>query len=234
VASLSADVPAPAGKVSLLRFVNWIWHIRGEVPLPAGQTVDEAFAKLDPLFAHSGTTHARMGDLVTVTKKDQLAQDPLSVVDSGTLRVVPAGEGAVLRYHLVSRALLWCFLAPFLFLSIAQVTVKLGELSKPTAAEKAKAEAKEKEKEKAKKKDAEIKLNPVDKFLGAPAPEKPMDEKDKDGKDKDKKKKDEEDAPEGFSPIPAYVFSGIFAALYVLGRILEAILIRRLFKRTLA
>lgn len=225
MASQSAVPTAPAGKFSPLRLIDWIWHIRGEVPLLPGQSAEDAFDKLAPLFAHPGTAHVREGEALQVTKRDQLAQDPLSVVDSGTLRVVAAGEGAVLRYRLVSRALLFCFLAPMLFLGVAQLTVALGERAKPTAEEKA--EAKEKAKEKGK--DAELKLNPVDQFLGAPAPEKPKDEK-KAGD----KKKDEDEAPEGFSPTPAYVFAGIFAALYILGRILEAVLIRRLFQRTLA
>ena len=79
-----------------------------------------------------------------------------------------------------------------------------------------------------KDKKAEIQLNPVDKFLGAPAPEKPKDDK-KDAKDKNKT----DSEPEGFSPTPAYVFAGIFAALWLLGRLLEPWLIRRLFNRTL-
>ncbi|WP_421846882.1 hypothetical protein [Novosphingobium sp.] len=223
MASLSASggetVSTSAKKGSLLRWITWIWHIRGEVPLPAGQTPDEALAKLDPLFAHARTTHARMGDVVMVTKRDQLAQDPLSIVDSGTLRVDPAEQGAVLRYHLVSRALLYCFLAPLLFLAVGQLTVFLGTLEKPKAEEKAK-------KDDAKKKD-EVTLNPVDKFLGAPAPEKPKDDK-KDAKDKKK------DGKDGFSPTPAYVFAGIFAALWLIGRLLEPWLIRRLFTRSLA
>ncbi len=230
MASLSASGmeghPAPAEKTSISRFFTWIWHIRGEVPLPADVSPDEAFARLDPLFAHAGTTHARMGDAVFVTKRDQLAQDPLSVVDNGTLRIEPGEQGPVLRYHLVSRALLYCFFAPLLFLAVAQLTVFLGTLDKPTPAELAKEKAK---KEKDDKK-GEIQLNPVDKFLGAPAPEKPKDET-KDSKDK---KKDGDEESKGFSPTTAYVFAGIFVALWVLGRLLEPWLIRRLFQRTLA
>jgi len=213
----------PTRKSSSLRFIDWIWHIRGSVPLGTAQSSEDAFGRLAPLLDQPGTSRARSGDTLTFEKKNQLAQDKLSVVDSGVLQIEQTKTGPVLRYHLVSRALLYCFLAPLLFLGVAQLTVSLGELAKPTAAEKAKAEAKEK----AKKKD-EIQLNPVDKLLGAPAPEKPKDEKSKD------KKKDDEEAPKGFSPTPAYVFAGIFAALYVLGRILEAWLIKRLFQRTLA
>ncbi|MBX9885161.1 MAG: hypothetical protein K2X68_09330 [Novosphingobium sp.] len=208
----------------MARWISWIWHIRGEVPLPPGQSPDEAFAKLDPLFAHSGTTHARMGDMVLVTKRDQLAQDPLSVIDSGTLRIEPAEQGAVLRYHLVSRALLYCFLAPLLFLAVGQLTVFLGTLEKARSEEKASKEAAKKDKQGA------IQLHPVDAFLGAPAPEKPKDGK-KDAKDKTTDGDEEED---DFSPTAAYVFAGIFAALWLLGRLLEPWLIRRRFGRSLA
>lgn len=229
MASLSASgmdtLPSPAEKAPVLRLVNWIWHIRGEVPLPADLAPDEAFERLDPLFTHSGTTHARMGDVVVVTKRDQLAQDPLSVVDTGTLKIEPGEKGAVLRYHLVSRALLLCFLAPLLFLAVAQLTVFLGSLERPASEEQAK-----KDKDKQEKK-GDIQLNPVDKFLGAPAPEKPKDDN-KDAKKDAKKEGDEE--KKGFSPTTAYVFAGIFAALWVLGRLLEPWLIRRLFQRTLA
>ncbi len=220
--------PSPAEKASLRRLITWIWQIRGEVPLPAGQSAEEAFARLDPLFAHAGTTHARMGETLRVTKKDQLAQDPLSIVDSGTLRIEAAGEGAVLRYHLVSRALLYCFLAPLLFLAVGQLTVFLGTLEKPKAEEKGKKDDAKKDK------NGDIQLNPVDKFLGAPAPEKPKDEKKDAAKGAGDKKKDGDEEKKGFSPTPAYVFASIFAALWLLGRVLEPWLIKRLFKRSLA
>jgi len=64
-------------------------------------------------------------------------------------------------------------------------------------------------------------MNPIDKALGAPAPKKPGTE----GKgDEDDKKP---------TPKPAYVFAGIFAALYIVGRILEDRLIKSLFKKRL-
>ncbi len=215
----------PTRKYLSLRFIDWIWHIRGSIALSPDQSAAEALARLGPLFEQPGTTRDRVGDILTFEKKGQLAQDKMSVFDSGVLHVEEAAAVQVLRYHLISRAVLYCFLAPLLFLGVAQLTVGLGLLAKPTSAEKAKAEGKEKSK-KAKK--AEVQLNPIDKFLGAPAPEKPEDEKSKD------KKKGEDEAPEGFSPTPAYVFAGIFAALYLMGRILEAWLIKRLFQRTLA
>jgi hypothetical protein len=65
-------------------------------------------------------------------------------------------------------------------------------------------------------------MNPIDKALGAPAPE-PAKKDDADMEEERKKP----------SPTPAYVFAGIFAALYVVGRILEDRLVKALFKRNL-
>lgn len=65
--------------------------------------------------------------------------------------------------------------------------------------------------------------NPIDKALGAPAPEKPK--KDGAGKSEEDDKKP--------SPTSAYVFAAIFAALYVVGRILEDRLVKVLFKKSL-
>ncbi|CAN5165979.1 hypothetical protein BH10PSE12_BH10PSE12_24960 [soil metagenome] len=199
-----------------LRFIDWIWHVRGSLALAPGQSGDEAFDRLDPLFRQTGTSHERTHDTLTFRKKDQAAQDKMSVFDSGVLQIEKGVVGPVLRYKLSSRILLFCFLAPLLFLGFAQLTVAVGKLEKPSteAADKAK---------KSSKKDAELPQNPIDKALGAPAPEKPKkDSKDKD-KDKDKKP----------SPTPAYVFAAIFATLYLLGRILEDRLVKTLFKKKL-
>jgi hypothetical protein len=159
----------------------------------------------------------------------------MAVFGSGELTVDQDASGSVLRYHLVSRALLFCFLAPLLFLAIAQLTVFLVDLSKApaapaktanaagkTAAPKA-ADPKKADAKKADAKKAEIPMNPIDKFLGAPEPKKPDKKKADDGEDKDKKPK----------PTAAYVFAGIFAALYVIGRILEDWLIKSLFRKRL-
>ena len=64
-------------------------------------------------------------------------------------------------------------------------------------------------------------LNPIDKALGAPEPDPP----------KKKSKKDEDDKKP--SPTTGYVFAGIFAALYAVGRVLEDRRIRRLFRKRL-
>lgn len=193
-----------------LRFIDWIWRVRGSLPLAPGQSSREAFDRLDPLFRQAGTSHQRTNDALTFKKKDQAAQDRMSVFDGGALGITPSAAGPVLRYDLVSRALLFCFLAPVLFLAIAQFTTVIAKLDKPPH-------------EAAKKHKPPAMMNPIDKALGAPAP--------------DTSKKDDEDGGgkkgKKLSPKPAYVFAGIFAALYVIGRVLEDRLVRRLFKKAL-
>lgn len=209
----------PKGNSVNLRFIDWIWHIRGSVPLEPGQSGDDAFDRLAPLFRTTGTSHERGDDILTFRKKDQAAQDRMSVFDEGVLQIENAPGGAVLHYHLISRALLLCFLAPVLFLAFAQITVALGKLEKPAA------EASDSSK-KAEKKAVDVPMNPIDKALGAPAPEKKKDGKDKVGdkaKEKDKK----------HSPTSAYVFAAIFATLYVVGRVFEDRLVKTLFRKRL-
>jgi hypothetical protein len=142
----------------------------------------------------------------------------MSVFDSGVLRVEKGAAGPVLRYHLVSRALLFCFVLPPLFLGIGQLTIVVGNLQKPpveAASGKGPHAA-----QKPVPKIADVPMNPIDKMLGAPAP--------------DKKKGDK---PGGRNKKPsatsAYVFAGMFAALYLIGRVLEDWLVRRLFRKRL-
>lgn len=198
------------------RLVRWIWQVRGSLALPPGQTSDEVFARLDPLFREAGTTRQRDGSQLRFRKRDQAAQDRLAVFDGGELRVERGADAPVLRYHLTSRALLFCFLAPLLFLGVARLTIVVGEYNKPTAAEIAAKEKREEAK-------ARLPMSPIDRFLGAPAPEKP--------KKKDAKGKDDEDKPR---PTAAYVFAGIFSVLYLVGRIGQARLVRRLFTARLS
>jgi len=196
------------------RFIDWIWNIRGSLALVPGQSSDDAFRRLDPLFQEAGTSHERSADTLTFRKKGQAAQDNMSVFDAGVLQVRKGAAGSVLHYRLKSRALLFCFLAPLLFLSFAQATVMIGQWEK--------ASAQSSEKKPDKKKDVALPQHPIDAFLGAPAPEKPK-------KDKDKKSEDE-DKP---SPKAAYVFAALFATLYVVGRVLEARLVKSLLRRKL-
>lgn len=202
---------------SWMRLIDWIWTIRGELPLPAGQKADEAFARLEPFFREPGTSFDQAEGSLSFTKKDPLAQDKMSIYDRGELRVEQRSDGGVLRYWMTSRSLLFCFLAPLLFVAFGQIIVGVGILAKPGTeqADKKKKEDKDKVRE----------LHWIDQMLGAPAPEKPK----KDEKDKKK----EEGGKDRFSPTSAYVFAGLFALLYIVGRILEDRLIRRRFLRSL-
>lgn len=198
-----------------LRLVDWIWHVRGSLTLAPDMSRDAVFDRLDPVFRQRGTSKERVDDTLVFHKRDPDAQDRLSVFDSGVLRLERGASGIVLHYHLISRALLFCFLAPLLFLGIAQLTIAIGNHQKAAAEAAAKAgKAPKKKPEK-----AVFPLNPIDKALGAPAPEKP------------KKKEKDDDGP---SPTPAYVFAALFAALYVVGRVLEDRLVQSLFRKRLS
>lgn len=210
----AASAGASTGKSWNLRAIDWIWNIRGSVRLPAGLSSDEAYMRLGPLIEQPGTTYERIGDALTFTKKDQAAQDKMSIFDAGVLQVEQSSAGPVLRFRMASRALLFCFLAPLLFLAFGQMIVGIGMLDGPAS------EAEDKAK-KDEKKDEVRKLNPIDEFLGAPAPEKPK----KDDNDKKKESK--------HSPTAAYVFAGIFAALYIVGRLLEDWLIKKRLREAL-
>ncbi|NMN06368.1 hypothetical protein [Novosphingobium sp. SG916] len=204
------------GSAMNLRFIDWIWHIRGSVDLPPGQTSEEAFARLEPLLRQPGTSQQRGGEALRFTKIDPASQDKLAVFENGLLQVEQDSAGPVLRYHLVSRALLLCFLAPLLFLAFAQLTIAVGQWQKPAAEAAAKAKT---DKKKDAKKDDVRPMNPIDKALGAPAPE-------KDGKKPDRK-------GDKYSPTSAYVFASLFALLYVIGRILEARLVKARLRKSL-
>jgi hypothetical protein len=191
-----------------LRFIDWIWRVRGNLTLSPDQSSDDAFNRLDPLFRQIGTSHQRTNDTLSFSKRNQPAQDRMSVFDDGALRIEKSSVGSVLHYQLTSRVLLFCFLAPLLFLSIARFTVAIDKFDRPPHEDA--------------KKSAVIPMNPIDKALGAPAPDPP--------KKGDAAAEEENKKP---SPMPAYVFAGLFAALYVVGRILEGRLVKALFRRSL-
>ncbi len=205
------------------RFIDWIWHVRGSLTLAPDQSCEDAFDRLDPLFRQTGTSHERTNGTLTFRKKDQAAQDKMSIFDGGVLQIERGMAGFVLSYDLTSRALLFCFLAPLLFLGIAQLTIAVNAIEKPSVAAMGKSGKASGAKQKAAPEKAAVPMNPIDKALGAPAPEKPG----KNGADK----------PEGRdkkpSPTPAYVFAAIFATLYVVGRILEDRLVKSLFRKRL-
>jgi len=186
-------------------FIDRIWHVEGSLEIHPAQSPAEAFDKLGPLLDANGTKHEINGDTLNYSKDNPAAQDKLATFTRGTLQVVEEAGTSKLRYRLASPALLMCFLAPLLFLGFAQITLFINDMERP--ANEASADAADAQEEE----DPVQPLNPIDVFLGAPAPEQPGD------KDKDK----EEEKDKGHSPTPAYVFAALFAALYGVGRILE-------------
>ncbi|WP_343033307.1 hypothetical protein [Altericroceibacterium indicum] len=208
-----------------LPFIDWIWTTRGYVVLDPPRSPASTFARLDPLLKTSGTEYEVDGNTLTYRKENPAAQDRLATFTKGTLKVVEEKGQSRLRYRLTSPALLLVFLAPLLFLAFAQATIVISELERPTEAEKAAAKAK---KEKDAEKDKEPQqLNVIDQMLGAPAPE-TLEEK------KQREKQEGEEEEEGtHSPKAAYVFAGIFAALFCFGRWLEPWLVRKRFRKAL-
>lgn len=205
--------PQPENKrVTLRQWIERIWHVEGSLPIDPAQSGDEALDRLEPLFHQVGTSHERNGSILTFRKKDPVAQDRLATFENGVLHIERDESGMMLHYRLASRMLLFCFLAPLMFLAFAQVTILISKWEEPSKGAAAKEEKKE---------PAALPQHPIDKFLGAPAPEKPK--KDDKSKEEDKKLK----------PTASYVFAGLFAFLYIVGRILEARLVRRLFRKTL-
>ncbi|WP_342628600.1 hypothetical protein AAC691_00460 [Nguyenibacter vanlangensis] len=205
-----------------LRFIDWIWRVRGSLPLSPELSTDRTFERLDVLFQVPGTTYTRDRGKLIFRKKNQPAQDKMSIFDSGTLSVEDYGKGRRLNYNLLSRTLLLCFLAPALFFVFAKIfeftrdhqklthTATVLHANSATTATDGKANA-------TLKKNAIVPMSPIDKFLGVPEPDKKDPSKDD----------DEEKAKKKFSSTPAYVFCGLFSFLYVVGRILENYLIKR-------
>lgn len=239
-----------------LKYINWIWHIRGKIPLPDGQSKEEAFDRLAPLFEKEGTSYQRRENILIFEKKDQAAQDKMSIFDGGLLEVSADDESRTLRYHLKSRALLTCFLAPLVFLAFAQFSVAISGLHANAEAAKRSAERSTEETKKEEDEETVRELHPIDKFLGAPAPKQPDEDKkckadpeeDSEARESvdetdegdlpsdassDKGECEEEKEELKHSPTTAYVFAGIFFAVYLVGRGLEDWLIRRAFRKSL-
>jgi hypothetical protein len=198
-----------------LSYIDWIWRVRGSLPTQPSQSAAQAFGQLDDLFHEKNTTYRVDGDTLTFTKKDPIPQDKMSVFDSGTLRI----SDGLLRYDLMSRALLACFLAPLFFFAVGHGGVAMDKWRNPPEVMKAKAEA---AKKRSLVKPEDVPMNPVDAFLGAPVPE--------------KKKSGEEMGKRNRKPsmTTAYTYMGIFFVLWIAGRILEHKLIHARFRRKLA
>lgn len=200
-----------------LPLIDNIWRVRGEVPIDPSLSADEAFARIDPLLRTPGTTIVTEDGALAYSKHNPAAQDKLATFTRGRMWIERAGAGAVLRFDLFSHALLLCFLAPLLFLGFAQLAIAINAWEAPSAAEAAKAEKKDEKPKPVKK------LNPVDEFLGAPAPEDPA-----------KKKKDKKKDEGQHSPDEGYYLAGFFFVVYLGGRWLEPFLVRRRLRAALS
>lgn len=201
-----------------LPLIDYIWRVRGGVPLDPALSSDEVFARIDPLLHTPGTDLVRDNGVLTYTKPNPAAQDKLATFTRGRLWIERAGTGAVLRFDLFSHALLMTFLAPLLFLGFAGAAIGLNTWEAASGDTAEKSEKKDEGKPKVVKK-----LNPVDEFLGAPPPDDPN------------KKKDEKKDKEGrHSPDKGYFMAGLFALIYAVGRWLEPFLVRRRLRAFLA
>ncbi len=189
--------------------IDHIWRSRGKLELEADVTRDEALERLSVLFDPDELQIDRANGTLGYRKPNPAAQDRLATFSNGVLHLEENGRAKALRYDVGSPALLLTFLAPLLFLALAQATVGLGqwEESKATEEEKANDEDDDKPGE----------LHWIDTMLGAPAPEEP---------DKDE---EEEEDNEDYSPETAYGLAALFALIYLVGRFLEP----RLFRKTL-
>ncbi|WP_084583327.1 hypothetical protein [Sphingomonas azotifigens] len=100
------------------RAIDWIWHVRGSVPL-AHRSAQAAFEALAPVFEERGTTLDHGTDTLVFHKDNPDAQDRLASFEQGVLRIEDTPDGPVLRYDLTSHPLLWCFVAPAPFAALA-------------------------------------------------------------------------------------------------------------------
>ncbi|HQS68792.1 MULTISPECIES: hypothetical protein [unclassified Novosphingobium] len=197
-----------------LSFIDWIWRIKGRIEVNPTEAPPQAFEKLEELFQKHNTTYQIDGDTLTFTKNNPLPQDKMSIFDRGTL-VISNGK---LFYDMTSRALLACFLAPLFFYGLGHAGVAIDKWRNPPEVVKAKAEA---AKKRQLVKPEDVPMNPVDELLGAPVPEKK-----KDGEQIGKRNRKP-------SMQTAYIYMGIFFALWIVGRILEHKLIHNRFRKML-
>ena len=205
-----------------LPYIEKIWRAEGSLMLDEPQSADEAFDRLDPLFKTNGTTYQIDGDTLTYKKDNPAAQDKLATFTSGTVRMVQEPTGTRLDYDVKSPALLMVFLAPLLFLAFGQLAVVVNAWDTSADDETEQSEKAEEEEE-----EQEVKLHPIDEFLGAPQPE-TLEEK----KQREEEKEEEDEGKH--NPIPAFVLAALFAILYGLGRVLEPYLLRKTFRKYLS
>ncbi|MEO1729817.1 MAG: hypothetical protein AAFR64_03665 [Pseudomonadota bacterium] len=213
--------------------IDRIWRVNSSLALEESLSAQEAFDRLDPLLDQQGTDYTVDGDTLEYVKTNPAAQDKLATFTSGNLKVVQADGSTRLDYEVASTSLFLCFLAPLAFIAFGQFAYLINELEKPALLAELE-EEKKKEEEEGKSEDEEvIELHWIDKLLGAPEPKQPgeedEEEKSRDGEE-GREGEDEEEDVGNHSPTTAYVFAGIFFAIYLVGRILEPYLLKRTFR----
>lgn len=211
-------------------YIDRIWRAASSIELDAQLSVREVFERLAPLFDTQGTEVAIDDNAMTYAKTNPGAQDKLATFTSGTLVITEEKATTRLSYDVGSTALFLCFLAPLAFLALGQFAIFLNEIERPVyLAEKAEREA-----EKEAEEDKVVELHWIDQMLGAPAPKQPGEEE-ASRREEARGGEDRDDEGEGYhSPETAYAFAGIFAAIYLVGRVLEPYLLKRTFRSALA
>lgn len=210
--------------MSKIPFIDRIWTTRGFIALDPPLSRSEVFARLDPLLEEAGTTHDTEGATLTYVKDNPAAQDKLATFSSGTLKVAQEDGARRMSYDLSSPALRLVFLAPLFFLVTAQGLSALSDYERTKAEIAKQAEEAEKDKDEKEDEEKDEPRNPIDEFLGAPQPL-TLEEK--------KQRKEEAEKEDKHSSKPAYILAGIFAVLWLIGRLLEPWLVRRTFLRAL-
>lgn len=203
-----------------LPYIDRIWTARGDIELDPPRTAKEAFAKLDPMLQENVSEFEVNGDTLRYRKNNPAAQDKMATFPKGTLQVVQEGGRSQLRYELISPALLMVFIAPLFFLVFAQVATAVNEMEKSSQEEAADKDEEEEDDEEPQPNSA------IDQWLGAPAPE-TLAEK------KEREEREEEEDEGTHSTTPSKVLAGIFATLWLFGRLFEPWLMRRRLRAAL-
>ncbi len=200
-----------------LPFIDRIWVARGSFEFDQQLDACEAFDRLAPLFDREEVELDSQTSTLTYRKANPEAQHKLATFSSGTLEFQCRGNTSEITYRVRSPALLLTFLAPLLFLAFGQTIVGIGMVNQALTVEEEKEDEEEKE---------PSELHWIDEMLGAPAPENPEEKEDKD--------EGEEEEDEDHSPMQSYGLAGVFALIYLIGRILEPRLFRSTLRNALA
>ncbi|KTF69255.1 hypothetical protein ACNFJ7_03830 [Sphingomonas sp. HT-1] len=101
-----------------MRIIDWIWRVRGSIPLASPRSSAELFGRLEGLFQERGTTTEIVDGALIFHKENPDSQDKLASFETGRL-TLSGGSAPALHYAMSSKPLLWCFIAPLPFLAVA-------------------------------------------------------------------------------------------------------------------